>query len=414
LRGAEGDVASLTVKMELLAPAGGEDAFRAAIRWGADAVYFGLKNPFNARQKADNFSIENLPETIKFAHSKNVKVYLAFNTLIRQSELTKAVDEALTAYRAGADALIVQDFGLAKELLKRDPDIVLHASTQAGIHNAEGALHARELGFKRAILSREANLDEIRAIKEKTGIEVEVFAHGALCVSFSGACYFSSVAAGNSGNRGKCLQFCRKRYAAICRGGYPHPPDKTPLPLRAERSEARQPQPYTKLTDGYLLSPADLCLPYELSVLSDAGVDGIKIEGRMRRPEYVAETVRTYRRALDGINDPSALNRLKTVYNRGDYTTGYLYGPPDNLIYKDIQGHKGLYAGDIIRILGKFLEVKNKFENGDAFKILRNGLEIGSALCENGRLVYSGKPRAGDKLHITTSVKQNRELLDIL
>jgi putative protease len=372
---------------ELLAPAGGADAFRAAVKWGADAVYIGLKNPFNARTKADNFGIDELPEYMTLAHKNGVRVYIAFNTLIRQSELARAAEDALTAYRAGADALIVQDLGLAKVLLSLASDVVLHLSTQAGIHNAEGALYARDHGFRRVILSRETPLTEIRNIKEKTGIEVEVFAHGALCVSFSGACYFSSIATGNSGNRGKCLQLCRKSYAAYERGS-----------LKAE---------------GYLLSPADLCLLNELTNLRDAGVDCVKIEGRMRRPEYVAEATRSYRRALDGICDPDALDRLKTVYNRGDYSTGYLYGVRKGFISDSIQGHKGLFAGEIVRVNGRFLEVKGKRKpgDGDAFKILREGREVGSALCEKGRLVYSGKPRPGDKLHITTSARLTRELL---
>ncbi|MDR1092563.1 MAG: U32 family peptidase [Clostridiales bacterium] len=471
-------------KPELLAPAGNADALRAAVRWGADAVYFGLKNSFNARAKADNFGMGELPETIAFARQNGVKVYAAFNTLIRQSELERAAGEALAAYRAGADALIVQDLGLAAELLRREPGVVLHASTQAGIHNAEGALYAKERGFRRVILSRETPIAEIRRIKETVGIEAEVFVHGALCVSFSGACYFSSVATGNSGNRGRCLQLCRKRYSAQCTVHSPQLkdnaecfghfslskpvkdcPSKENSRLQAEKSvgellsgnnsqlpDDKEPDNTSQfsifnsqlsgtsqLKNGYLLSPADLCLLNELDALREAGVDCVKIEGRMRRPEYVAETVRSYRRALDGIPDPDALGRLKTVYNRGDYTTGYLYGVQMNFISIDIQGHKGLYAGDILRVNGPFLEVKRApdrsscggagrgkgnrlgnrggergggrgFENGDAFKILRGGAEIGSAKCENGRIVYSGKPRPGDKLHITTSARLNREL----
>ncbi|GHU98755.1 hypothetical protein FACS1894211_03010 [Clostridia bacterium] len=465
---------------ELLAPAGGPEAFRAALHWGADAVYLGLKNPFNARTKADNFAIEDLPEIIARAHSRNVKIYIAFNTLIRQSEFERAAAEALAAYRTGADALIVQDFGLAAELLKRDPHIVLHASTQAGIHNVEGALYAKDCGFRRVILSRETPLSEIRRIKEKTGMETEVFVHGALCVSFSGACYFSSVVSGNSGNRGKCLQFCRKQYSgqwsvaggqlndnAQCAMHNAQLKDgnsgrltadgrqlkaqsaekfpsaggvaakRTGWPANENKTDSRQPN-HRPAANGYLLSPADLCLLNELSALRDAGVDCFKIEGRMRRPEYVAETVRTYRRALDGVRDPDALNRLKTVYNRGDFTTGYLYGVQPDFLSKDIQGHKGLYVGEVLRVNGRFLDVKpaarcesgvgaadgrpNKsgrkgvaavFEDGNAFKLLRGGQEVGSALYEKGRLVYSGKPRPGDKLHITTSARQNKELFTI-
>ena len=198
---------------EILAPAGNMDMLRAAVINGADAVYLGLSR-FSARAKAANFDGDDLSEAINYAHLYGVKVYVAINTVITNDEIADALDSALRALDCKADALILQDLGLAQLIRKERPNAVLHASTQMGIHNPEGAIVAKKLGFSRIILARETLLEDIVKIKKSLDIEVECFVQGALCIAFSGNCYFSSFVSGYSGNRGKCMQLCRKQYGA--------------------------------------------------------------------------------------------------------------------------------------------------------------------------------------------------------
>jgi putative protease len=382
--------------MELAAPAGDQECFYAAVENGADAVYLGLPK-YNARLRAANFTLAELPKYIAFAHERGVKIYVALNTLIAQSDLSDAVKTALAAADAGADALILQDMGLARELRReRGGDIVLHASTQAGIHNVAGARFARAAGFTRAVLSRETPLCDIAQIKANADIEIEVFVQGALCVSFSGNCYFSALVSGCGGNNGMCLQLCRKDYTALVDG---------------ERAET-----------GALLSAADLCLLRELPRLARAGVDSIKIEGRLRRAEYAACAVREYRAALDtiarnggeypaGTDLAAPTDRLKAAYNRGDYTAGYLYGADERLIYSQHQGHKGLYIGDVCAVSGRYITVRARvpLHAGDGFKLFRGGAETGGAVCIGGnRLRGGGGIRVGDKVHLTSSGKKGK------
>ncbi len=254
--------------MELLAPAGSPSALRAAIYSGANAVYFGL-DKFNARINADNFTKENVREYVELCHLHGVKVYITFNTLIKDSEFAEFEEDVKACVDAKVDAFIVTDFGALTVFAKYD--VPLHASTQMGIHNLEGAKFVERLGFKRIVLSREALFEDIKKIKENTSLEVEYFVHGALCVSFSGGCLLSSMMTGTSGNRGLCKQPCRLCYESSLSG-----------------------------ESKYYLSPADQCLINKLKDLEKLGIDSLKIEGRLKAPHYVGEVVKCYRNALDG------------------------------------------------------------------------------------------------------------------
>lgn len=268
-------------EVELLAPAGGEAAFHAAICAGADAVYLGLQS-FNARRGADNFTLDTFAEACKFAHLRGVNVYVTLNTAILPAEIDEALECARQAYRAGADAFIVQDIGLAAELTRTLPQARLHISTQMNTHNAAGMRAAAKLGAKRVTLSRELSLPEIENLANvgrKLGMEIETFAHGALCVCYSGQCLMSSLIGGRSANRGMCAQPCR-------------------LPYELRNAAQRKPLPSP---GDHLLSPKDLCSIDLLPELVAAGVASLKIEGRMKSPDYVYAVVGTYRAALNRV-----------------------------------------------------------------------------------------------------------------
>jgi len=286
--------------MELLSPAGSREALTAAVQNGADAVYMG-GGAFNARRSAANFDGAAMQEAIDYCHLHGVKAYITLNTLILDREMEEALCYAAFLHRAGADAAIVQDIGLAGILHRELPGLPLHASTQMGIHTPEGARLAKELGMERAVLSRETPLKEIESIRSMADIELEAFAHGALCMSFSGGCLFSSMAGERSGNRGTCAQPCRKRMKL---GGRPGEED-------------------------YALSLGDLCMLERLGDLEAAGICCIKLEGRMKRPEYVAVVTRAYRLALDGADKQELARqrrRMLDMFDRGGGCTGYYYG----------------------------------------------------------------------------------------
>lgn len=373
--------------MELLAPAGNFLSLKAAIACGANAVYLGMEK-YGARAAADNFDSENLSRAVDVCHLHGVKLYLTVNTLIKNSEMRDAVTAALYAYNLGVDAFIVQDLGLVSELQKAAPDIVLHASTQMGICNAYGAEFARKLGVSRVVVARETLLDDIREIKSKTGMEIEAFCHGALCVSYSGNCYYSSLVSGCSGNRGRCLQLCRKKYTV---GN----------------------------DSGYFLSAKDICLADKIALLKNVGVDSIKIEGRMRTPEYVAETVSVYRSAIDGkrigIED---IDRLKRVFNRGDYCKAYLMDSTENIIYDKVQNNIGVKAGTVKSVkCGKaVIDAVKPLKTGDGVKYLRKGYEVGGGLIDGDNATgFQGDVKAGDEVRLTSvnSLKTNIASLDI-
>lgn len=374
--------------LELLAPAGNLACAEAAIHNGANAVYLGY-SAFSARQSADNFDEESLRKIVRKAHVLGVKVYVAMNTLVKESEREDFIKTLLLLWKNGADAIIMQDALLGKALHEQYPEIVLHLSTQAGVCNLSGAKFAKACGFSRVILARETPISEIEKIA--ACIETEVFVQGALCTCFSGQCYFSSFAGGNSGNRGRCKQPCRKLYAY-------------------DRNGNEQ--------KNYALSLSDLCVGEDIHKLIKAGVTSFKIEGRMRRAEYVAAAVAYYRGLLDGEGAAEqALSDLKRTYNRGNYTKGLTFGQDKRFLSTAVQGHLGEKVGVIKVQNGKYL-VESRFlpKTGDAFKILRDGKELCGATYQKSEGRYfsvSSKYRLknGDAVFVTTDTEVNARLL---
>lgn len=283
--------------MELLAPAGSMEALRAAVCNGADAVYLGA-DTFNARINARNFSAADLQEAVVYCHVRGVKVHLTLNTLVLDREMPRAAELIRLAASCGVDAFIVQDLGMVSLCRQLAPDVPIHASTQMSIHSLEGVMEAAALGCSRVVLARELPAEEIAHICKKSPVEIEVFVHGALCMCYSGQCYLSSVIGRRSGNRGQCAQPCR-------------------LPYGYGRFESTR----------YPLSLKDNCLAGELDELRRMGVASIKIEGRMKRPEYVAIVTRAYRTVLNGGKlMPSDLQELETAFSRQGFTDGYFRG----------------------------------------------------------------------------------------
>lgn len=315
--------------VELLSPAGDFECLKAAVQNGADCVYLGA-SMFSARASAGNFNLEELKSAIEYAKIRNVKTNLTLNILIKNEEFKQAVALATAAYEYGIDAIIVQDLGLAKYLISNFPDLPIHASTQMTIYNLEGALQAEKLGFKRAVLAREVPLEEIKNICENTNIEIEVFIHGALCISYSGQCLLSSIIGGRSGNRGKCAQPCR-------------------LPYKLCDSDN------SVLDSGYLLSTRDLCSLENIPVLLKAGVKSFKIEGRMKPVTYVATVTRIYRKYIDLAysNKPYIIEEqdkkdLLQVFNRGGSSSGHLNTEANtNLIFAEKPNNMGLFLGTV-------------------------------------------------------------------
>ena len=279
---------------EILAPAGGYDALVAAVRCGANAVYLGGK-ALNARRNASNFSDEELREAVAYCHARNVKVYLTLNTLVADSELETAYDAIECACNSHADALILQDIGLVSLVRQVCPDMPMHASTQMSVQSIEGVRELEKMGFARVVLPRELSESEIAAIAAKTDMELEYFVHGALCMCVSGQCLMSSVLGGRSGNRGLCAQPCRLPFGINGKG-------------------------------GNALSLKDLSLVDELRRLEEAGVCSFKIEGRMKRPEYVAAAVTACKNSLNNINDYNINEALRAVFSRSGFTKGYFEG----------------------------------------------------------------------------------------
>ena len=279
---------------EILAPAGGYDALVAAVRCGANAVYLGGK-ALNARRNASNFSDEELREAVAYCHARNVKVYLTLNTLVADSELETAYDAIECACNSHADALILQDIGLVSLVRQVCPDMPMHASTQMSVQSIEGVRELEKMGFARVVLPRELSESEIAAIAAKTDMELEYFVHGALCMCVSGQCLMSSVLGGRSGNRGLCAQPCRLPFGINGKG-------------------------------GNALSLKDLSLVDELRRLEEAGVCSFKIEGRMKRPEYVAAAVTACKNSLNNINDYNIDEALRAVFSRSGFTKGYFEG----------------------------------------------------------------------------------------
>ena len=347
-------------KVELLAPVGDWNCLKAAVQNGADAVYFGVEQ-FNARMYAANFNVEDMKQVIDYCKLRNVKTNLTLNTLLENCEFDNAVDLAKEAYKAGVDAIIVQDLGLAKYLIDNIPGLPIHASTQMTVHNLQGVLKLEKLGFDRVVLSRELSCEEIEYICKNCKVEIETFIHGALCICYSGQCLFSSVVGGRSGNRGKCAGPCRLPYELI-----------------SENAETHERKSIDK---GYFLSTKDLCGIAYLPRLIQAGVKCFKIEGRMKSPEYVATVTRIYRKYIDMvlnnddfIIDEKDINDLMQVFNRGGFSDGHLDSKHNrNLIFPEKPSNMGIYLGTIKKYNSNkghiTLQLEEDLELGDSISV---------------------------------------------
>ncbi|MEA1905639.1 MAG: DUF3656 domain-containing protein [Euryarchaeota archaeon] len=319
-----------THRPELLAPAGDRESLVAAVENGCDAVYLGAQI-LSARASAANFTPGELADAIDYAHLRGVQAYVTVNTLVKDSETMDAADLLYHLDNSGVDGVIVQDMGLLSLARSVVPGLPVHASTQMTVHNSEGVRFLQAMGVKRVVLAREMTLGEIRLVRQNTGVEIETFVHGALCISYSGQCLTSSMIGGRSGNRGVCAQPCRKRYEL--------------------RTAGRR----VETDGGHILSPKDLNLSRVLPELIDAGVDSLKIEGRLKRPEYVACAVRIYRRLIDRcMEDPSEYFvsddeslRLAQLFNRG-FTEAYLgKNPRDTLMSRTRPHNRGIRVGTV-------------------------------------------------------------------
>ncbi len=348
--------------MELLAPAGNRKALDAAIAAGADAIYLGY-TAFSARSYAGNFDEKALKDAVRAAHQMGRRIYVTVNTLVKESELPSLI-EALGVIRdAGADAILVQDLGVLRVARQHFPELSVHASTQMTVNNVQGVELLRDLGVRRVVPARECRLSELHAMAD-TGVEIEAFVHGALCVCVSGQCLFSGMIGGRSGNRGKCSQPCR-------------------LPYKLSDG-----------THGYLLSPKDLLLVSRIRELREAGIESLKIEGRMKSPEYVSIVTDTYRRAIDSLKPPSDqdFTNLRQIFNRGGFTEGYIFSQNHRALMSwEKPNHQGIQAGRITHVSGKRVTVTAEIDidPGDVFQI-RNGSQE-QEFVYNGPAVRKGR-----------------------
>ena len=323
---------------EILAPCGNMSSLKAAIAAGADACYL-AGNSFGARAYADNFSSDELIEAIDLAHLYGVKIYLTCNTLIKNNEVPLVYDMLVPIYEAGLDAVLIQDFGIMRLVRETFPGLEIHTSTQMNILTPEGASLAKEMGASRVVAAREMNIQEIARIKDKAGVEVEAFVHGAMCLCYSGRCLMSSMMGGRSGNRGRCAQPCRQKY-----------------------------------NGEYLMSMRDLCSLEYIPDMVDAGIDSLKIEGRMKNEYYTAATVEAYRTLVDeyieGRFDPERVkffnSRLLDIFNRGGFSSGYMNRTPERteaqwdsqLIDSSMPGRRGVKLGSVSKVSGGTISFK--------------------------------------------------------
>ena len=378
--------------MENLAPAGNWDALRSAVAAGADAVYLGYA-AYSARAGAGNFDEQQLRDAVRFAHLHHVRVHVTVNTLIKDGEMAGVVDVLRLLNEIRVDAVLVQDLGVLRMARRCFPDLPIHASTQMAIHNATGVRFCRNQGMTRAVLARECSAAEI-ALAAKEGIEIEVFGHGAQCVAVSGECLFSSVVGGRSGNRGRCAQPCRLLYT------------------------------YRGKTAAWL-SPRDVCMRDDLPELNKAGVASIKLEGRLKRPEYVATIANSYRNAIDAMDnghfrkaDENEITGLRQIFSRGGFMRGYAMGAEDAGVIDPARvSHGGVKIGRVEFAAGNMARVRleRSLDDGD-------GLQIRTAQGD-AELIYAGhdteagqiavvrlrpniRTKAGDEVYRLTSEKQ--------
>jgi len=367
-------------KVEILSPVGDRKSLKAAVENGADAVYFGVGN-FNARRRAENFTIEELRDAVEYAHDNGVKIYNTFNILIKNRELREFFDDISDAYSKGIDGIIIQHISFVRLLKDTFPDLRIHISTQAAITNT---YYADLLsGADRVTLPREFSLAQVRDFIEKTELEAEVFVHGALCFSYSGQCLFSSFLGGRSGNRGLCAQPCRKKY-----------------------------------NHSYLLSTKDLCLAQRIPEIITAGVNSLKIEGRLRSPQYTALATRVYRLAVDSFYagnfrlPEKELKELALEFNR-EFTEGYMFGAAD-ITACDSPKNRGLFLGvigeDTTLTLHELLSVgdgigiwtKAGIEGAVIKKLEKDGNPVSSA-CAGETVKLFIRAKEGDQIYKTSS-----------
>ncbi|RNC62933.1 MAG: putative protease YdcP [Candidatus Dichloromethanomonas elyunquensis] len=394
-----------TNRMELLAPAGSVEAFKAAVENGADAVYLGGKL-FNARASAVNFAKDELKRALAYAHERQVRVYVTVNVLVADQEFTELADYLYQLYSMGVDALIVQDIGAAHFIREVLPEIKLHASTQMTQNNSYGLKQLEKMGFSRVVLARETTKTEIEELVQSTKLDIEVFGHGALCICYSGQCLMSSYIGARSGNRGKCAQPCRLAYQLV-------------------DGQGRNLLSGKKIGE-HLLSPKDLNLSENLAELQRIGVSSLKIEGRMKRPEYVATVIRIYRKALDAmtLENRPGLDRkdryeLEQIFNR-DFTSGYFYGYQGaEMMSFSRPNNRGTRAGRILEVKPNrlVLKLENVLHIGDGLEIWTNrgreGVTAGkmfntmgrpidhAAAGENISIEFTGSARVGDRVFKT-------------
>ena len=378
-------------KVELLAPAGSIESLYAAINNGADAVYLG-GSKFSARAYASNFDNETMKKAVDYCHSYGVKIYVTMNTLLKEKELNEAIKYVGYLYEIGVDALIVQDLGLVNLIQEKYNDFEIHASTQVTIHNGEGAIYFKEKGFTRIVLSRELSLEEIKHISKDLNIETEMFIHGALCVCYSGQCLMSSMIGGRSGNRGRCAQPCRMEYT-----------------LKSNNMGEKK---------AYLLSPKDMCTIENIKDIIDSGAYSLKVEGRMKRPEYVAGVVENYRKAIDKeyynkkFNVQEGKKVLRQLFNREGFSTAYLR----KNIGKDMMSYKfpkntGVEIGKVLDNGEVILKESLSLGDGIRFKdkgftlskILKNKQEVKKAEIGDRVTLFPKEYKKGEILYRTSS-----------
>lgn len=358
----------MTEKIELLAPVGSIESLYAAVKNGANAVYLGGKL-FNARAYASNFDSNELKEAVFYAHLRGVMVYITVNILVDDSEMEEVLDYIKFLYDIDVDAIIIQDIGLSNIVRNIFPKLVLHGSTQMTINNLPGVEFLKELGFTRVVLARETPIDEIKYISKNSTVELEGFIHGALCMSYSGQCLMSSMIGGRSGNRGTCAQPCRMAYSIV-------------------NSEGNLLNGWDK---KYVLSPMDLNSLENIEMIIGAGITSLKIEGRMKRPEYVATVVKAYRKALDHTSNSLTQKdkrNVEQIFNRG-FTKGLGLGDfGKTFITKDRPDNRGLYIGKVIKVEKNSISIllEDDIEKGDGVEFqLANGNYKGLKIPIDGR-----------------------------
>lgn len=334
-------------KIELLSPAGSIESFKAACQNGADAVYMGV-DKYNARAMAVNFGINEYIECIEYAHIRGIKVYLTLNTLMYDDEIKEALDIVLKLYSKGLDAVIIQDIGLGMLIHKLIPKLPLHASTQMSVYSLDQVKYLEGIGFKRVVLARELSVDEIEYICKNTNLEIEVFIHGALCVSVSGQCLLSSTIGNRSANRGRCAQPCRMKYSLY-------------------NSKGKE-----LISNSYILSKKDIFGLEYVNKLKEIGVTSLKIEGRNKNPEYVAGVTKNYRNAINNNINSNTKQELMQLFNRGGISIGYLDGVKyKNSISLLSPKNTGIFLGKVIDKKGVYVKLKleEDIDMHDGFEI---------------------------------------------